>query len=104
MQDYITSLIRTYVPLGVGAVLAYLASRWGIGLDADASVALSVAAVALITGVYYAIARAIEHRFPRLGRFLVGVGARTPVYPRPVPPTVRSLRERMQPGSVPPRM
>lgn len=104
MSDYLLSLIRTAVPAGVGALLAWLGSRWGIVLDDQASVALTAAVVALAVAGYYAIARVIEHRFPRLGRLLVGLGARTPTYPPPVPEAVQAVRDRIPPGSVPPRL
>lgn len=79
MNDYVNSLIRTWVPIGVGAVLVYLARRWGVVLDDDTSAQLTLSAVALVTAVYYALVRALETRWPTFGRLL---GRKTaPVYP-----------------------
>ena len=57
LNDYLVSLIRTIVPIGVGA----LASS-ALGLDLDPA-----AAVVIVTGVYYAIVRAAETRWPSVG-------------------------------------
>lgn len=81
MHDYLISLVRTTVPAGVAAVLAYLAARWGIGLDADASVQLTAGVTALATAVYYAVARALEQRWPAVGKLLLG-SAKQPLYGR----------------------
>lgn len=77
-NDFLISVIRTAVPVAVGAVLAWLASRAGIILDADSSAALTASAVAVAVAVYYALARALETRWPWLG-VLLGRRAK-PVY------------------------
>lgn len=77
-NDFLISVIRTAVPVAVGAVLAWLASRAGIILDADSSAALTTSAVAVAVSVYYALARALETRWPWLG-VLLGRRAK-PVY------------------------
>lgn len=77
-NDFLISVIRTAVPVAVGAVLAWLASRAGIILDADSSAALTTSAVAVSVAVYYALARALETRWPWLG-VLLGRRAK-PVY------------------------
>lgn len=69
MNDYFISLIRTWVPLGVGAVLSWLASL-GLELGAEAEVGLVAFGTALVTGVYYALVRALEQRWPSFGRLL----------------------------------
>ncbi|GGM14409.1 hypothetical protein [Micromonospora yangpuensis] len=78
MHDYLISLIRTAVPVGVGAALAWLASRAGIVLDAESSTGLVAAMVALAIAGYYALVRALETRVPWLG-VLLGKPA-SPVY------------------------
>lgn len=78
MSDYVVSLIRTAVPAGVAAVLTYLATRWGIGLDEDTSAQIAVGATAVVTAVYYAIVRALETRWPWFGKLLGK--AKTPTY------------------------
>lgn len=80
-NDFLISVIRTAVPAAVGAVLAWLASKTGIILDADSSAALTASAVAVAVAVYYALARALETRWPWLG-VLLGRRAK-PVYEVP---------------------
>ncbi|WP_025620137.1 hypothetical protein [Salinispora cortesiana] len=77
-SDFLISVIRTAVPVAVGAMLAWLASKTGIVLDADSSATLTASAVALAIAVYYALARALETRWPWLG-VLLGRRAK-PVY------------------------
>lgn len=81
MNDYVLSLIRTYVPVGVGAVLSYTAVRWGIAvpekISAEATVVLTGAAIA----AYYGIVRSLEKRWPAFGK-LLGSKAK-PVYVEP---------------------
>lgn len=85
MNDFVTSLIRTWVPIGIGGFIAWLATNYDIVIPADASSSLVVGAVALITAVYYAAARAIEKAYPWFGRLLVGLGAgKAPEYPAAV--------------------
>ncbi len=83
MSDYLTSIIRTLVPVGVGALLGWLASH-GITISETESAGLTAACVALAIAAYYALARAAEtSRYPWLaaiGRFLLGGIARKPVY------------------------
>ena len=90
MDDYVTSQIRTWVPVAVGAALVWLATTLGIGLDEGTSAAVTAAAVGIVTSVYYAAARAVETRYPRVGRVLLSLGlAGEPTYlGRPdVPPS-----------------
>jgi len=80
LNDGVVSLIRTYVPLAVGVAVTYLAQTFGVVLDEDTSAMASSAAVAIVTAVYYAAARALESRWPALG-VLLGAN-RAPTYPR----------------------
>ncbi|MEW2352258.1 hypothetical protein [Spirillospora sp. NPDC029432] len=81
MDDYVVSLIRTWVPVAVGAGLTWLAAETGLVLDEDAGAAASTLAVALVIALYYAAARAIEQRWPRVGRIMLALGLRrTPRY------------------------
>lgn len=77
MNDFITSLIRTYVPYIVGGVASFLATR-GIDLDAEASAALGTFLTLTFGSVYYAVVRKIEAVRPDLG-VLLGV-AKKPEY------------------------
>jgi len=79
LNDGVVSLIRTYVPLAVGVAVTYLAQTLGVVLDEDTSAMASAVAVAVVTAVYYAAARALESRWPALG-VLLGA-AKTPAYP-----------------------
>lgn len=69
MSDFITSIIRTYVPIIVGTILAFLASK-GITLDAEAAANLTLFLGALFSGVYYLVVRLIERKFPQAGWLL----------------------------------
>lgn len=77
MSNFITSLIRTYVPIGVGAVISYFATL-GLEIDADTQLQLVLALTAVIQAAYYFIARKLEKKYPQLG-FLLGTGAQ-PTY------------------------
>lgn len=93
MNDFITSLIRTYVPVGVGAALTWLATTFSIIVPDDASAGLTLFIGALFTAVYYLLARAIEKAFPALGKLLVGLGiGKAPEYPPTVPESVKAVR------------
>ncbi len=74
MSDFIIAQIRTYVPMIVGAVAAWLAAQ-GI-LDADASqevvTGLTAALTAVAGGIYYFLVRWGAEQFPWLG-VLLGV-------------------------------
>jgi len=64
MNDFVQSLIRTWTP----GLVAYLI---GLGflpetLSQDATLTFT----AIIFGVYYALVRLLEHRFPWVGFFL----------------------------------
>lgn len=78
MNNYVISLIRTYVPVGVGAVLSFLLVHYGLHPSAAIASAVTAALTAGITAVYYAAVRALEHKFPWLG-VLIGAPAK-PVY------------------------
>jgi uncharacterized membrane protein (DUF441 family) len=78
MNSFVTSLIRTYVPIGVGAVIAWLATL-GLQLDAETQTSLVIALTGIIQAAYYFIARWIEKRFPQIGTILLG-SSKAPVY------------------------
>lgn len=69
-SDYLTSLIRTWVPVIVGSVLAWLAAKTGIVLDENASGQVVLAVSAFFIGAYYGLVRWLEPRFPWLGWLL----------------------------------
>lgn len=81
MTDYVASLIRTYAPAIVAAVLAYLADLTDIAeLNAPGNTAKVVAAIFI---AYYAIVRALEKKYPKAGWLLFL--AKKPEYPATPP-------------------
>lgn len=77
MSSFVISLIRTVVPLLVGAVVGWLASV-GIPVDLEAKAEL-VASLSLLSGsLYYMGVNALAARVPVFG-WLLGVAAK-PVY------------------------
>ena len=80
MNDWVTSLIRTWVPTAVAVGVAFLVAN-GVDLDQTAELQLSGGIVAVVTGVYYAAVRAAENKWPAFG-YLLGV-AKAPTYNNP---------------------
>lgn len=84
VPDVAASLIRTWVPIGVGTLLALLAARLRIVIDARDTAMVGMGAVAAVSAAYYALARLLEaSRRPALravGGFLLGGVVRVPVY------------------------
>ena len=80
-NSFVTSLIRTWVPIIVGALVAYLVTL-GIELDVDAQTGLVVFLTAFLQGAYYLIVRVLERRYPKLG-LLLGSGSQ-PKYVDPL--------------------
>jgi hypothetical protein len=78
LSNYVISAIRTYVPLGVGVLLTWLASRLHVVIDPSSQAGLVALCVAVLSATYYALARLLEHRWPMLG-VLLGVPAK-PAY------------------------
>lgn len=68
-KDYGTSLIRTYVPYGVGLVVTWLASR-GIHISPEDQVKIIGGGTFLVGSAYYAVVRWIERKFPKAGVLL----------------------------------
>lgn len=69
MSDTIVSYIRTYVPILVGTVLAWIGKELGIELD---SPELKTGFTVLVIAIYYAVARTLEKRWAFMG-YLLGV-------------------------------
>ena len=67
------SIVRTVVPVIVGAIASYLVTL-GVTLPDDVTAALSVIVMAAATSVYYIIVRWLEQKFPKLG-ILIGWAA-----------------------------
>lgn len=69
MGNFVTSLIRTWVPIIVGAVVAWLTSR-GVDIEPEQANGLIAFLSALFSGVYYLAVRWVEQRFPQVGWLL----------------------------------
>ncbi|MGW5259707.1 hypothetical protein ACWEQG_01950 [Microbispora sp. NPDC004025] len=66
----LASIIRTVVPVIVGVLLGWAAK---VGLDLPEGPVTELVTVA-ITGVYYAVGRWLEQRWPAAGRWLLAAG------------------------------
>lgn len=76
LSNWIISLIRTYVPVGVGLLVTWAATQLKIGgLDPSTKAALAALMVAIVTSLYYTVVRLLEHWKPQLG-WLLGVPAK----------------------------
>jgi len=70
MNDFIASLIRSYVPLIVGTVAAFFTAR-NINLDEHALAGLTAALSGLFYALYYGVVRLFEkYVSPKFGWFL----------------------------------
>ena len=87
MSDYIASNIRTVTGVAVGQVLAWLAVRYGIVIDAQSTAAAILAAGAVTSAAWYALVRQLEKRWPIFG-WLLGL-AKAPSYPGAIDTTGR---------------
>ena len=76
MNALALSIIRTYVPIVVGALASWLLVTFAFELEADIQAHLIIAFTGLLQAVYYAAVRALETRFPGVG-VLLGA-AKTP--------------------------
>ncbi len=84
LNDTFTGLIRTWVPIAVGAAISWLATN-GLELDEETRTATVVAATGAIQALYYTADRLLENKFPAIG-WLLG-SAKAPTY-NPVAPEI----------------
>lgn len=84
MNNYVASLIRTWVPAGIGVLIAWLSAKIGFVIDESSQVGLTAAVTGFAIGLYYAIVRWFELKFPQIGWFL-GL-AKSPGYSTQDPP------------------
>lgn len=77
----LTSIVRTTVPLIVGALTTFAATHLGIKLPEEV---LTELVTVVVAGIYYTVARFLEERVsPVFGRILLGLGASgRPTYTR----------------------
>jgi hypothetical protein len=71
MSNFLIGLIRTWVPIGVGAFFAWLVTL-GVELDAGTQAAAVIALTGLLQGGYYTAVRFLAEWKPSLG-ILLGV-------------------------------
>jgi hypothetical protein len=70
MTNFFISLIRTWVPIGIGAVLSWLAVNYGVVVDEDIKAQLAVGLTGVLIALYYGIVHLLEQKFPQIGWFL----------------------------------
>lgn len=69
MSDLVVSLIRTYVPVVVGTVIAWLVAQ-GIDVTPETEVQLVAGLTGIISAAYYGVVRLLERRWPVVGYLL----------------------------------
>lgn len=69
MSNFVDSLIRTYAPIIIGAVVSWLAVR-GFEIDPETSAAAVIALTGALQAAYYGLARLLESRWPNAGLLL----------------------------------
>lgn len=93
VSNYVVSLLRTWVPLAWGGLLAWATSQIPAlepYLNSQGMVAVGGALATLLAGVWYLLWRTVEKKLPAgLTRFLLGANSR-PVY---VDGTVNSVTD-----------
>lgn len=70
LGPYITSLIRTLVPAATSAAITWLIVRYDLVLDEGMTAEIAVGTTAAVFAMYYAAARWLEQRNPKLGALL----------------------------------
>lgn len=78
MNNTITSFIRTWVPIAIGSVIAWLMQKYNIIIPQDLYAQAAELITALVIAFYYGIVRLIEVKVPWVG-WLLGQ-AKRPVY------------------------
>ena len=69
-RNYVTSHIRTLVPVAVGFAITWIARTLDIVLDEETSAEVVSAYTSLAAAVYYLIVRAAAEKFPAAGKLL----------------------------------
>lgn len=68
-SNYLTSIIRTIVPLVMGFIISYLA-RKGITLDEELNANLAMLIQLVVTALYYIVVRYLESKKSEFGWLL----------------------------------
>lgn len=69
LNDTFISMIRTWVPIGVGALIAWAATV-GLELDGETQTSLIIGLTGVVQAVYYALVRSLENTYPQIGWLL----------------------------------
>jgi hypothetical protein len=86
--DKIVAWVRTVVPTFVGGLLTQLivalpnVAAWLDDMYSGWQVAVGVFLTSAVIGLYYALARKIESKYPKAGKWLLGSAAK-PIYVSP---------------------
>lgn len=89
MNPFIASLIRTIVPICVGAVLGLLAKA-GLNIDVEGQQALATLIDSVCIGAYYIIVRLVETKVPQVG-WLLGLAKSPDSYSKGEGPKHRAV-------------
>jgi hypothetical protein len=65
ISNYIISLIRTIVPVAVGAVASWLLTKYAFHVNSDVQGSITALLTAVVTSGYYAGIRLLETKFPK---------------------------------------
>lgn len=79
MREQTPALVRTLVPMIVGAAATWLLATLGVTLPLEPATEL---VTLILSGAYYTVARWLEQRWPFLGAILLG-SSRQPHYDVP---------------------
>lgn len=91
VSDLAKSVVRTWVPIAVGAVVAWAGTRWGIVVPDDVAGEAVIWIAGAVMAAYYYAARWLEGRTGSrwharlarwLGRWLLGGVISAPTYPQ----------------------
>lgn len=77
MNDIVTRFIKTYTPIAVGALVAWLLTL-GVQVDVATQAGLIITVTGLLQALYYAIAIWLAHKWPKF-EILLG-STKTPEY------------------------
>lgn len=70
ISDFVLSLVRTYVPIGLGLLLTLLARNYDIVIDEATSAGLVAGMVGLVSACWYVLARLLESKWAFLSLLL----------------------------------
>ena len=87
----VPSLIRTYVPIVVGAFIAWLVTL-GVEIDDSIQAGLVTALTGILIAAYYTVIRLLEKRWPKLS-VLLGSSQIPAQYSRDGVPVITTLPE-----------